>query len=97
MLVMGLAPNLWLNTIRTGVHPPQEASQQQASQPPSPTSQTSVILSGSRAAAAVEGPATKAVILSDRSVAQGVEGPAVAFSKAGANNHLPLPGSEGQR
>ncbi len=22
MLVMGLAPNLWLNTIRTGVHPP---------------------------------------------------------------------------
>jgi NADH-quinone oxidoreductase subunit M len=32
MLVMGLAPNLWLNTLRTGVHPPQQASQQQASQ-----------------------------------------------------------------
>ncbi len=99
MLVMGVAPNLWLNTIRTGVHPPQEASQQQASQPPSPTSQTSVILSGSRAAAAVEGPATKAVILSDRSMqrAGDVEGPAVAFSNAGANNHQPLPGSEAQR
>ncbi len=119
MLVMGVAPNLWLSTIRIGVHPPQEASQQQAS--PSrprnhPTSQTSVILSGGRAAAAVEGPATKAVILSDRSVAQGVEGPAtkavilsdrsiaegvegpaVAFSNAGANNHLPLPGSEAPR
>src|SRR5580704_5053165 len=38
MLVMGLAPNLWLNTIRTGVHPPQQASQQ-----PSPTAQSSVI------------------------------------------------------
>jgi len=24
MLVMGLAPNLWLNTIRTGVHPPED-------------------------------------------------------------------------
>ncbi len=116
MLVMGVAPNLWLNTIRTGVHPPQEVSHQQAPQQPTPTSQTSVFLSGSRAGAAVDGPATKAVILSDRSVAQGVEGPAtkavilsdwsvaqgvegpaVAFSNAGANNHLPLPGSEAQR
>jgi NADH-quinone oxidoreductase subunit M len=52
MLVMGVAPNLWLNTIRTGLHPPQQASQQ-----PAPTPQTSVILSGGRAAAAVEGPA----------------------------------------
>ena len=97
MLVMGVAPNLWLNTIRTGVHPPQEVSHQQAPQQPTPTSQTSVFLSGSRAGAAVDGPATKAVILSDRSVAQGVEGPAVAFSNAGANSHLPLPGSEAQR
>jgi NADH-quinone oxidoreductase subunit M len=24
MLVLGLAPNLWLGTIRTGVHPPQD-------------------------------------------------------------------------
>jgi len=26
MLVMGLAPNLWLNTIQTGIHPPQKSS-----------------------------------------------------------------------
>jgi NADH-quinone oxidoreductase subunit M len=39
MLVMGLAPNLWLNTIRTGVHPPQAPQQtnQHSSPPPSPT------------------------------------------------------------
>ncbi len=39
MLVMGLAPSLWLNTIQTGVHPPPEKS---AAIP-----QTSVILSES--------------------------------------------------
>ncbi len=33
MLVMGLAPSPWLNTIRTGVHPPQ--LEQQSSAPPS--------------------------------------------------------------
>ncbi len=40
MLVMGLAPNLWLNTIRTGVHPPQQAPRridQSSSAPPSIT------------------------------------------------------------
>jgi NADH-quinone oxidoreductase subunit M len=95
MLVMGVAPNLWLNSIRTGVHPPQQSSQQ-ASQQPAPTTQTSVILGGGRTAAAVEGPGTNAVILSDRSIAEGVEGPAVAFSNAGANSHPPLPESEVQ-
>lgn len=35
MLVMGLAPSIWLNTIRTGVHPPQ--TEQHSSAPPSPT------------------------------------------------------------
>jgi NADH-quinone oxidoreductase subunit M len=43
MLVMGLAPSLWLNTIRTGVHPPQQ---------PSPAAQTSVILSDRTASVA---------------------------------------------
>jgi hypothetical protein len=38
---MGVAPNLWLNTIRTGVHPPQEVSQQQTP----PAAQTSAIQS----------------------------------------------------
>jgi NADH-quinone oxidoreductase subunit M len=48
MLVMGLAPSLWLSTIRTGVHPPQQASQQQipqvdqrSSAQPSPTPSSS--------------------------------------------------------
>jgi NADH-quinone oxidoreductase subunit M len=31
MLVMGLAPDLWLNTIRTGVHPPQAVESPQQS------------------------------------------------------------------
>jgi NADH-quinone oxidoreductase subunit M len=39
MLVLGLAPNLWLNTIRTGVHPPQDIRsfeiEQHSSAPPS--------------------------------------------------------------
>jgi NADH-quinone oxidoreductase subunit M len=51
MLVMGLAPSLWLNTIRTGVHPPPQ---------PSRTTQSSVILSGGRPprrTAEAEGPA----------------------------------------
>ena len=42
MLVMGLAPSLWLITIQTGLHPP---------------ANTAVILSGDRGAIAVEGPA----------------------------------------
>jgi NADH-quinone oxidoreductase subunit M len=42
MLVMGLAPMYWLNTIQAAVHPPTKSS---------------VILSGSRAATGVEGPA----------------------------------------
>src|SRR6202034_1321145 len=32
MLVMGLAPSLWLNTIRTGVHPPQAVQSSQIEQ-----------------------------------------------------------------
>ena len=52
MLVMGLAPNLWLNSIQTGIHPPPK---QHA------TVQRSVILSDRTASAAkregVEGPA----------------------------------------
>ena len=44
MLVMGIAPSLWLNTIQTGVHPP-------------PPIKSTVILSGGRRATAVEGPA----------------------------------------
>jgi NADH-quinone oxidoreductase subunit M len=43
MLVMGLAPSLWLNSIQTGVHPPPIKSP--------------VILSGGREATAAEGPA----------------------------------------
>jgi hypothetical protein len=43
MLVMGLAPSLWLNSIQTGVHPPPIKS--------------TVILSGGRRATAAEGPA----------------------------------------
>jgi NADH-quinone oxidoreductase subunit M len=51
MLVMGLAPNFWLNTIRTGVHPPPTTSLPVRS---------SVILSGGsppRRTAGVEGSA----------------------------------------
>ena len=54
MLVMGLAPSLWLNTIRTGVHPPPSVELHSSA---SPVPQTSLILSGGRKAAAVEGPA----------------------------------------
>ncbi|MGD0479651.1 MAG: NADH-quinone oxidoreductase subunit M [Terracidiphilus sp.] len=43
MLVMGLAPSLWLNSIQSGVHPPPIKS--------------TVILSGGRRATAAEGPA----------------------------------------
>ena len=43
MLVMGLAPSLWLNSIQLGVHPPPIKS--------------TVILSGGRRATAAEGPA----------------------------------------
>jgi NADH-quinone oxidoreductase subunit M len=55
MLVMGLAPNLWLNSIQTGVHPPP------------PPKQSAVILSGDRPprrSIGVEGPA---VVLSSES------------------------------
>jgi NADH-quinone oxidoreductase subunit M len=48
MLVMGLAPNLWLNSIRTGVHPPP---------PPSPAAHASVILSDRSVAKGAEGSA----------------------------------------
>jgi NADH-quinone oxidoreductase subunit M len=48
MLVMGLAPSLWLNSIRAGVHPPP---------PPSPAAHASVILSDRSAAKGVEGSA----------------------------------------
>jgi formate hydrogenlyase subunit 3/multisubunit Na+/H+ antiporter MnhD subunit len=92
MLVMGLAPNLWLGTIRTGVHPPPQ---------PSPAAQTSVILSDRNASVAkrqgVEGPATNAVILSDRRAAEGVEGPVVAFSPAIPPDHLAQTHPEAQR
>jgi formate hydrogenlyase subunit 3/multisubunit Na+/H+ antiporter MnhD subunit len=73
MLVMGLAPNLWLNTIRTGVHPPPE---------PSPVTQTSVILSGGHAGASIERPAalkghgfSRAVAATKDSRALAPEGP----------------------
>ena len=33
MLVMGLGPSLWLNTIRTGVHPPQQTELHSSAQP----------------------------------------------------------------
>ncbi len=48
MLVMGLAPNLWLNSIQTGIHPPP---------PPSPVAHASVTLSDRSAAKGVEGSA----------------------------------------
>jgi NADH-quinone oxidoreductase subunit M len=43
-LIMGLAPNLWLNTIEAGAHPPSKATP---------------ILNGGRAAAGVQGPAVE--------------------------------------
>ena len=48
MLVMGLAPSLWLNSIQTGVHPPPLTA---------PATTHAVILSEGRKAAGVEGPA----------------------------------------
>ncbi len=59
MLVMGLAPSLWLKSIQTGIHPP----------PPRQvvTSQHSVILQGACAAAMYEAPV---LLLRLRSVAK---------------------------
>ena len=69
MLVMGLAPNLWLNAIQTGVHPPQ------------PHRQASYILV-LQAPRTTPPPTSGSVILSDRSAAKGVEGPVVASPPA---------------
>jgi len=71
MLVMGLAPSLWLNSIQSGIHPHRL--------PLRPPLQSSAILSEGRVTAAAEGPAPTSVILSDRSAAKGVEGPVVAL------------------
>ncbi len=47
MLVMGLAPNLWLNSIQTGVHPPQDIRslqiEENSSAPPSPNASPSEV------------------------------------------------------
>jgi NADH-quinone oxidoreductase subunit M len=50
MLVMGLAPSLWLNSIQTGLHPPPRSSA-------SANTTSTVILSAGRRAAVVEGSA----------------------------------------
>ena len=79
MLVMGLAPNLWLNSIQTGIHPP----------PPRPAAlnqgTTSVMPQIQPMVRHALAPATTStLIISDRSDAQRVEGPAFVLSKAGA-------------
>jgi NADH-quinone oxidoreductase subunit M len=45
MLVMGLAPNLWLNSIQTGIHPPQHPTNVISMQKPQASTTSSVILS----------------------------------------------------
>ncbi len=93
MLVMGLAPNLWLNTIQTGVHPPplKSATSQNTQNP-------AVILSDRSAAQGVEGSVTPTVILSEGRPRQpaAVEGPAFAFSRTPGRPASP-PHAEAQR
>ena len=56
-LVMGLAPNLWLDSIQTGIHPPPLPTTVFRIQMPQASAKDSVILNGGRHAAEVVGSA----------------------------------------
>ncbi|MGA3032483.1 MAG: NADH-quinone oxidoreductase subunit M [Terracidiphilus sp.] len=57
MLVLGVAPSLWLDAIQTAAHPPQLPTRTTTVQRPQESTSNSVILSEGRNAAAAEGPA----------------------------------------
>jgi NADH-quinone oxidoreductase subunit M len=88
MLIMGVAPSFWLNTIQTGVHPPPEKS--------AVIPLSTVILSGGRRATAAEGPA---VVLSDAQpqISRAPSLRLLSAARVGDHESQPTTTSEAQR